>query len=105
MSKWDELPGIHEVNCDCQLCSEWGPGQCPHCGERAVPGFATCRWESCERAEERVRRIRESVAPAHSAEGQKCGQCGAPAWHVEAMPFCLEHDQGTLSRIVQVIRD
>ena len=35
-------------------------------------------------------------APACMAEGQKCAQCGAPAWRVHGLFFCLDHDAQTL---------
>lgn len=40
----------------------------------------------------------EVAGPAYSARGQRCGQCGELAWHVQAMPFCLDHDQDTLAK-------
>jgi hypothetical protein len=41
-------------------------------------------------------RILTSTAPAYGVSGQLCVQCGAQAWHAEAAPFCLKHDQNTL---------
>ena len=36
------------------------------------------------------------IAPAHSAQGEACGQCGAPAWHIDGgLAFCRTHDQAT----------
>jgi hypothetical protein len=36
------------------------------------------------------------VAPAHTAEGHTCAQCGAPAIRVQMIPFCAQHNQATL---------
>ena len=36
-----------------------------------------------------------SISPAHSAEGEDCSQCGEPAWHVQGVAFCRDHDQET----------
>ena len=40
-------------------------------------------------------RVRIASAPAYSARGQSCAQCGRSAWHVSGVPYCLSHDQDT----------
>jgi hypothetical protein len=43
------------------------------------------------------KKLEQGHAPAHSAEGKRCAQCGALAWRTEALPFCLVHSQDTLA--------
>jgi hypothetical protein len=39
--------------------------------------------------------MESAAAPAYMAQGRTCAICGAPAWHIEAVPFCRSHDQSS----------
>lgn len=41
--------------------------------------------------------LKTGAAPAFSAEGQECAQCGCLAWSVDAIPFCLDHSHETMT--------
>lgn len=36
--------------------------------------------------------------PAYLVEGMNCAQCGKPAFRLQLIPFCLEHNQDTLRK-------
>jgi len=66
-------------------------------GARADAAIATL--EAYALTPEILERHPEVAGPAYSAIGQQCAQCDAPAWKVQGLPYCLDHDQDTHAKV------